>query len=80
VTPNGRARQRRQPRVELLGGTADPRLRGGRLLVEEIDTSGPTSRCRTSITLRVETPCTYISASARRSACSVREPFLSALG
>jgi hypothetical protein len=30
--------------------------------VDEIDTSGPSSACRTVITLRVETPCTYISA------------------
>jgi hypothetical protein len=48
--------------------------------LEEIDTSGPNSDCSTVITLRVDTPCTYISASAMLSACSVHEPFSSALG
>jgi hypothetical protein len=48
--------------------------------VEEIETSGPSSLTRMSVTFRVETPCTYISAKAMLSACSVRVPFSSALG
>ena len=48
--------------------------------VDEIDTAGPSKACRTVITLRVETPCTYISAKAILSACSVRDPFSKALG
>src|ERR1700722_15435112 len=48
--------------------------------VDEIATSGPSSACSTVITLRVETPCTYISARGRLSARSVRVPFSRALG
>src|SRR5712671_2950247 len=40
--------------------------------VAEIETSGSTSLPRTSVTVRVETPCTYIAASAMLRACSGR--------
>ena len=50
------------------------------ICVEEMLISAPTSFCKTVMTLRVETPCTYISASAKFTACSERLPRSNALG
>ena len=43
-------------------------------------TETPHSSCTIAETLRVETPCTYISAMARLRDCSLRRPFSKALG